>query len=102
MGIESDGPAFQVNKESATENEEELVLSVMLVPMKLPVQHTQSHDRVVHPAEGLVRPFLFGGGNKHWHVDQLQTAELDVEVDVVVPFVCHGAYPFIRKPQRPR
>lgn len=74
---------FQVNEQRTFENEEELVFSIMLVPMKVALENAQPNDAIVHLAKGLVVPFLAASGHEARHVDQLERTKLRIEMNVV-------------------
>ena len=66
--------ALDVDQQLTLEDEEELVLVVVLVPVKISVDHAESDDGIVYRYERLVEPRLMGGclGG---HVDQLEVPE---------------------------
>jgi hypothetical protein len=74
--------ALDVDHQRPVEDEEELVLDLVLVPVEVALDHAQPDDRVVDLGERLVEPGLDGGG-LGVHVDVGERVELDVEVDVV-------------------
>src|SRR5450755_614128 len=80
--------ALDVDQEFAVEDEEELVLVVMLVPMELAVDHPKPYDCFVDRCERLVEPRRMCRGLRR-NVDQLKVAEgLTVgKLDVPDPFV---------------
>jgi len=51
-----DGPALQINDEVSFEDEEELIIAIVLVPVVLALQHPKPNDGVIHLAKGLVVP----------------------------------------------
>jgi hypothetical protein len=51
-----DGPTLQINDEVSFEDEEELIIAIVLVPVVLALQHPKSNDGVIHLAKGLVVP----------------------------------------------
>jgi hypothetical protein len=75
--------ALDVDEQPSFEDEEELVLDGVLVPVEVAVDDAEADDRVVDRRERLVEPRLVRGGLRA-HVDECALAELLVEVDVVV------------------
>ena len=61
-GRELDGAALQIHQQLALEHEEEFVLAVMLVPVKLALEDADSRHAVVDAAQGLVPPRRLGVG----------------------------------------
>ena len=111
-GIELDGAVFEVDQEAALDDEEELVLAVVLVPVELAVQDAEADDAIVHPAERLVVPGFFAGVGEGLHVDELERGELGTEVDRIRGLRVHvglragplagGLLPGDRRHRRPR
>jgi hypothetical protein len=82
-------PALQVNQQRALQDEEELVLLVVLVPVEFPFQDTEPNHAVVDATEGLVEPPLLARRDEAWHIDELEKTELHVQVDVVIGLLAH-------------
>jgi len=82
--------SLDVDQELAVEDEKELVLVIVLVPMKVAVNHPEPDDGVVDRGERLVKPRLMRRSLRG-HVDQLEVAEplavskLDVSDPTVEP-----------------
>ena len=56
---EGDGGAvFEIDQEFAVEDQEELVLVVVLVPVELAFEDAESHDSIVYRGQRLVEPGL--------------------------------------------
>src|SRR5215469_4045465 len=70
----------EIDDEVSLEHEEELVVSIVLVPVVFTLHHAKANDGVVHLAQGLVVPALLAGCDQRGHVDHTQRRELDVEV----------------------
>ena len=93
MGVKDDRFTLKVNQEPSTQNEEELILSVVLMPVKFPMENPESHDRVIDLTEGLIGPLLLAGCYQVRHVNQLQAAVHDIKVYVVVLLSPHVRSP---------
>jgi hypothetical protein len=82
---------FDIDQQLTVEDQKELVLVVVLVPMKISVDHTESDESIVDRCERLVEPRLMGGSLGR-HVDQLKVPE-DLAVgklDVTNPIIEAG------------
>src|SRR5215204_2728231 len=80
--------ALHVDLELALEDEEELVLGLVLVPVELSFDDSETDDGVVDLRERLVEPRL-DGGRLGADVDPLELFELHVEIDLV-RLLCHS------------
>src|SRR4029077_6712549 len=91
--LQLDCPVLQVDQEVTLEDEEDLVVIVVPVPVLSALQDTEPDDRVVHLAESLVVPAILALGHERRHVHDAQGRELDVRVRGVgiVCRVCHAA-----------
>src|SRR5436190_4733678 len=85
--------AGDVDQQLAVDDEEELVLVVVLVPMELAVDHAEADRGIVDASERLVEPRLVRGRFGR-NVDQLEVAEgLPLgQLDVVDPAVALGEH----------
>ena len=64
MAIESDGlRVLDVDQELSVQDQEELVLVVVLVPVELALDDAEPNDRVVDGRQGLVEPRLGARGD---------------------------------------
>jgi hypothetical protein len=75
--------SFEVDQELTVEDEEELILIVVLMPVEVSVDHAGSHHRVVDRGERLVELWLarrgLGGDVDQFHMtEHLGVGELDV------------------------
>ena len=77
---------------------EELVLVIVLVPMELTEQDTQSHDAVVYAAKGLVVSGICARLHEGRHVDDLQRTVARVRVYRVALIAAHGLSSPARRP----
>src|SRR5271165_3118083 len=80
IGQKLNRAAFKVDDEPSTQDEEELVVVVVFVPVVFALHHAKAHHRLVHPAEGLVVPLVRDGLGQDRYVDELQGVELDIEM----------------------
>ncbi len=81
--LQLDNPIFKVDDEPAIQNEEELVIVVMFVPMILALHYTEPNHGIVDLAKRLVVPAIRSGGHQRGHVDRAQRRKLDVEIGCV-------------------
>ena len=77
---------FEIDQETAVQNEEELIDVLMLVPMVFALNHRHPNDRIVHPAERLVVPFIGAGVSQFLHIDYFKRSVQNVEVSLVREF----------------
>ena len=80
IGQKLDRATFKVDDEPSTQDEEELIVVVVFVPVVFALHHTKAHHRLVYPAEGLIVPWVRDGLGQHRDVDKLQGVELDIEM----------------------
>lgn len=73
----------EIDEQLAFENQEELVLVIMLVPVELALDDPEPYDGVVDRGQGLVEPGFVGLYLRR-DVDQREAAVLVIEVNVVV------------------
>jgi hypothetical protein len=52
---------FEIYQQLAVENQEELVLVIVLVPVKLTLEDAETHDGIVDGGKSLVEPRLVSG-----------------------------------------
>src|SRR5262245_22241169 len=88
---ELDRPAFQVNYEAALDHVEELILLVVLMPVKLALHHAEPNDAVVHSAQRLVIPRVLAGIDECLNVNEFQGSIPRVQVDRVWRLTAHMA-----------
>ena len=81
--IELDSTALKVDQQPALKHEEELIVAVVLVPVKLASDDSEPHHAVVDPHQSLVEPFLPATGDHRRNVNDFEAAALDTGVDVV-------------------
>jgi hypothetical protein len=86
-GAELHGPPLEVEEEEALQDEEQLVLPVVFVPVELPEEDPEARDGVVHAAERAVPPGLGARVGEPPRLHHLQGTELHLGADVVG----HGA-----------
>ena len=78
-----DPPFLKVDQQAAVNDIEELVLTIMLVPMELAFDDTEPYDAVIDLAQGLVRPALGQFAANLLDVDQLEETVFDTQIDGV-------------------
>jgi hypothetical protein len=84
MGLERDGVAIlEIDQQPPLEHQEELVLIIVVMPVKVTLNHPESDHRLVDRRQRLVEPGLVGGDLRR-DVDERQAAVLVVEMDVVL------------------
>jgi hypothetical protein len=71
---------LKINDEMSLENEEELVIVIVLVPMVLTLHDTQTNNRIVHLAERLVVPLIRASRNERRDINEAKLWELDIKV----------------------
>ena len=81
--------AFQVDEEPSLEDEKELVFRVMLMPVKLPLEDSESDDTVIDPTKRLVGPFFLACGYQARYIDEFQESEFDVGFDCIPAVFFH-------------
>jgi hypothetical protein len=83
---------FKIDDEVPLQDEEELVVVVMFVPVVFALHDSQANNGVVHPAERLVVPLLGAGFHQGWNVNQLERRKLYIEVSGVriILLFAHG------------
>ena len=74
---------FKIDDEVPLQDEEELVVVVMFVPVVFALHDSQANNGVVHLAERLVIPLLGAGFHQGWNVNQVERGKLYVEVSSV-------------------
>ena len=62
--LQVDRAILEIDDEVPPQYEEEFVVVIMLVPMIFALHDTQTDDRVVHFAQGLVVPAVFARGDQ--------------------------------------
>ncbi len=82
--------AFYLDHELAVENQKELILVVVLVPMKLTLQHTKPNHGVIDGCKRLVEPRLVSRCLPS-EIDERKLPLLVVKLDVVVAHALPGA-----------
>jgi hypothetical protein len=91
------GAAFQVNEQRTLDDEEELVVLVVLMPVVLSFDHPCADDRIVDLAEGLIEPLIFAGIGKRLDVYDLQGSVQNVEARFIRE---GGGFGHIEAPER--
>src|SRR5512143_252160 len=81
--LEIDHAIAQVNQEVTANDVEELVLSVVLVPMVLALDDTETDNGVVDLAESLVVPRDAAGLDQGGDIDIHEWPVLDIQASVV-------------------
>lgn len=76
--LQINGSVFEVNNEMSFENEEELVVVIVFMPVILALHHTQSNDGIINFAKGLVVPAILALTHKRRNVDQAECRKQDV------------------------
>src|SRR4029079_19146030 len=71
-------PRLEVDQEAALDDIEELIVFVVLVPVILPLHDAQSHDGVVHSAEGLVVPLILYRRDERIELDSRERSKQDI------------------------
>jgi hypothetical protein len=74
---------FKIDDEVPLQDEEELVVVVMFVPVVFALHDSQANNGVVHLAERLVVPLLGAGFHQGGNVHQLERRKLYIEVSGV-------------------
>src|SRR5215471_8050783 len=77
---QGDRPSLQLDHKPAIDHVEELIFSVVLVPVKLSLHHAKPHDAIVDPAERLVIPGISAGISERLHVDLFERTRDRVQV----------------------
>lgn len=71
---------LQVYEETSGEDEEELIVGLMMVPVIFPLHHAQSNDRVIDACQRLVVPRVAYFGDQRINVDEREGREKYVQV----------------------
>jgi hypothetical protein len=82
-GRQIDAAVLEIDQKLPTYDIKKLIFVLMLVPMILALDHTESHDRFVYLAEGLVVPAISARIDQAGNVDDLKRTVQDVESGVV-------------------
>src|SRR5438067_6399345 len=80
LRLQVDRAILEIDDEVPFEDEKELIVAVVLVPVILALHHPEADDRVVDLAESLVVPALPALRHQRRHVDHAERRELDVEM----------------------
>ena len=83
LGIEGDRAVLQIDEELAGNDVEELVIGVMLMPVILALNDSETNDRFVDAAQSLVVPGEFAVSDERPDVDHLERVVQDVEAGFV-------------------
>jgi hypothetical protein len=75
---------------TAFQHIKEFVFQIVLVPVKLTLDHAKANDAVVDPAQDLVGPGLHLP-HQSADIHQFEKTEFDVALDLVV---CHATPPY--------
>ena len=82
-GRQIEGAIFEIDQELATDDVEELVFLLVLVPMIFAVDHAEAHDRFVDLAQRLVIPAIGARIDEAGDVDHFERSLQNVEARVV-------------------
>lgn len=80
MSFQFHGPVLQIEEQHALKNKEELVFPVVLVPVKLALEHPQADNTVIDVAQGLVPPLLCAFIRELSDIHKLKRAVLHIHV----------------------
>ena len=83
-----DCAAFEINQQFALDNIEKFVVVVMLVPVVFALHNTETNDRAVHPAEGLVIPLVLTRVGERPFVNYFQGLMKNVESSLIWEAFC--------------
>ena len=83
---------FKIDDEVPLQDEEELVVVVMFVPVVFALHDSQANNGVVHLAERLVIPPVGAGFHQRWYVHQVERRKLYIEVSGIriILLFAHG------------
>jgi len=90
---ELDYAIFQIHDEAALDDVEELIFVVVMMPMVVALlEDAESHDRVVHLAQGLIVPRVRDLPDERIEIDDLQRCVVNVQTCIVACriSVAHG------------
>src|SRR5438270_13006375 len=96
--LQVDAPVRQVDDEVTFEDEEELIVMLVLVPVVFALHDTEPDDRIVDPAQSLVVPAVLALSHERGHVHDAQGSEPDVQVRGV-GIVCRVGHGVIYSPR---
>lgn len=82
--VERDCLAFEIDVERAFEDEEELVVVVVFVPVKLPFEVPDPHDALIDLSQGPVPPGMVDALQQRGQIDQFLVAVEGLGLDVVL------------------
>jgi len=85
-----DCPSFQVDEQFSFQDEKEFVQIVVLVPVVLPFDDPEPHDRIVDLAQRLIVPAVANGIDERRHIDDLERRIFYVEMRRVRVIRGHG------------
>ncbi len=80
QGLQVDRSVLEVDDEMSLEDEKELVVIVVLVPVIFALHHPDADHRVVHFAQRLVVPLVAALRDEGGNIHHGQRCELDVQV----------------------
>lgn len=83
---------FEIDDKVPLQDEEELIVGVMFVPVVLALHDPQANNGVVHLAERLVVPLIGAGFHQTRNVHHAERWKLDIEVSSVriILLFAHG------------
>jgi len=67
---------FKIDNKMALQDNEELVVAIVFVPVILTLHHPQANNRIVHFAQRLVVPLVIAGFHQRRNVHQSQPGNL--------------------------
>ena len=83
--------AVELDSEQPVQDEEELVLLVVLVPVELALHHAEPYENVAHLDQRLVEPRRVDSVDQRLHIHRLQGGKQGLVVDVIV-LLSHDSY----------
>ena len=88
--VELDGLVFQVNEQLATDDVEELIIGIVLVPVILTLNDAKPNNGVIYLAERLVIPLEFAGIGKSFGIDNFKWFVENIQTGFVSILICFG------------
>jgi len=82
-GTKQNGPPVKIDLKATIHDIEELVLVVVLVPVKLTLHDAESYYAIVYAAKSLVVPGILARVDERLHIDELERRVPNVEVNGV-------------------
>ena len=82
------GGGFEIDEKAAGQDEEELVVNLVVMPVILASHDAQADDGVVHARQRLIVPGVLHRRRERVDIDPLERIEEDVQVRCVRKRVC--------------